>query len=150
MMDWWILEPVNPRLLRPRLLRGPRLPRRQGVFVGDHVRIDLNHADRIRIEDHVHIAAGCRLLCHQRDLRGYYVGGDYARLGYRYGEIRLGRGCLIGMESFVLPGVTVGEGGHRRRRVARNEATFPPGPLRRAARPRSSGTFPKNLNPCQS
>ena len=109
-MDWWILEPVNPRLLRPRLLRGLGCRVGKGVFVGDHVRIDLNHADRIRIEDHVHIAAGCRLLCHQRDLRDYYVGGDYARLGYRYGEIRLCRGCLIGMESFVLPGVTVGEG----------------------------------------
>lgn len=110
MMDWAILEPVNPRKLRPYLIRclGAKVGR--GVFVGDHVNIDLSHADMIFIEDHVHIASGCRLLCHQRDLRGYCVGDDYAKLGYRLAEIHLCKGCLIGMESFIMPGVTVGEG----------------------------------------
>lgn len=110
MMDWAILEPINPRKLRPYFLKclGAKVGR--GVFVGDHVYIDLNHANMILVEDHVHIASGCRLLCHQRDLRDYRVGDDYAKLGYRLGEIHLCKGCLIGMESFVMPGVTVGEG----------------------------------------
>ena len=54
----------------------------------------------------------------QRDLDIGEVGADDVRdhdLGidvklHETAEIRLGRGCLIGMESFVLPGVTVGEG----------------------------------------
>lgn len=110
MMDWAILEPINPRKLRPYIIKCLGAKVGKGVFVGDHVNIDLNHADLIFIEDHVHIASGCRLLCHQRDLSNYYVGGDYADLGYRYGEIHLCKGCLIGMESFVMPGVTIGEG----------------------------------------
>jgi acetyltransferase-like isoleucine patch superfamily enzyme len=32
------------------------------------------------------------------------------KLGYVLKPIVLKKGCLIGMESFVLPGVTVGEG----------------------------------------
>ena len=64
----------------------------------------------ITVDDGVHIAAGCRLLCHQRDFSDYCVGDDYAKLGYTIKPIHLCRGCLIGMESFVLPGVTVGEG----------------------------------------
>lgn len=110
MMDWAVLEPVNPRKLRPYFLKclGAKVGR--GVFVGDHVNIDLNHADMIVIEDHVHIASGCRLLCHQRDLSGYCQGDDYAKLGYRLAKIHLCKGCLIGMESFIMPGVTIGEG----------------------------------------
>ena len=58
----------------------------------------------------MHVASGCRLLCHQRDLSHYYVGDDYAKLGYRLGKICLHKGCLIGMDSFIMPGVTIGEG----------------------------------------
>ena len=72
--------------------------------------IDAGHADLIVLEVHVHTAGQCTLLCHQRDLSHYYVGDDYAKLGYRLGEIHLKRGCLIGMGSMVMPGVTVGEG----------------------------------------
>ena len=63
-----------------------------------------------RITFHVSIAAGVRLLCHQRDFRDYCVGDDYMDLGYIVKPIVLKKGCLIGMESFVMPGVTVGEG----------------------------------------
>ena len=97
MMDWAILEPFNPRKLRP-------------VFVGDNVKIDLSHADMITIDDHAHIASGVRLLCHQRNMSNYCVGDDYAKLGYIIKPIHLCKGSLVGMESFVMPGVTVGEG----------------------------------------
>lgn len=110
MMDWAILEPINPRKFRPFILRrlGCKVGKR--VFVGDHVIVDLNHADLIEIDDHVHITSGCRLLCHQRDLSNYCIGDDSSDLGYRLGKIVLCKGCLIGMETFVLPGVTIGEG----------------------------------------
>lgn len=110
MMDWWILEPFNPRMLRPFLVRRLGAKVGKGVFIGDHVRIDENHADYIILDDHVHIASGTRLLCHQRDLSGYHIGDDYSKLGYRYGVIHMKRGSLVGMESFVMPGVTIGEG----------------------------------------
>ena len=110
MMDWWILEPIEPRMLRPFLVRRLGAKVGKGVFIGDHVRIDENHANYITLEDHVHIASGTRLLCHQRILTDYCQGDDYAKLGYRYGEIHMKKGSLVGMESFVMPGVTIGEG----------------------------------------
>jgi len=110
MMDWVIFEPINPRMLRPFLLRSLGCKVGKGVFIGDHVRIDENHADLIVLDDHVHIASGTRLLCHQRDLYDYCVGDDYAKLGYRLGIIHMLKGSLVGMESFVMPGVTIGEG----------------------------------------
>jgi acetyltransferase-like isoleucine patch superfamily enzyme len=64
----------------------------------------------ITLEDSVSIAGGTRLLCHQRDFSDYFVGSDYMKLDYTIKPIVLKKGCLIGMESFVLPGVTVGEG----------------------------------------
>lgn len=110
MMDWAILEPFNPRKLRPSIMRKMGCKVGKGCFIGDNVRIDLGHADMITLEDGVSIAGGSRLLCHQRDFSNYYVGDDYNKLGYVIKPIVLKKGCLIGMESFVLPGVTIGEG----------------------------------------
>lgn len=110
MMDWAILEPFNPRKLRPVFMRMMGCKVGKECFIGDYVRIDPGHADMITLEDHVSIAAGVRLLCHQRDFSNYYVGDDYMDLGYIVKPIVLKKGCLIGMESFVMPGVTIGEG----------------------------------------
>lgn len=110
MMDSWLLSPIAPRKLRPWVLRCIGCHVGKDVFVGDNVRIDSGHADLIFIDDHAHIAGGTRLLCHQRDLRNYCVGDDYAKLGYILKPIHLCKGSLVGMESFVMPGVTVGEG----------------------------------------
>ena len=110
MMDWAILEPIAPRKVRPAIMRKMGCHVGKGCFIGDHVKIDSGHADMITLEDGVSIAGGTRLLCHQRDFFNYYVGSDYNKLGYIVKPIVLKKGCLIGMESFVLPGVTVGEG----------------------------------------
>ena len=110
MMDWVILEPFNPRKNRPRILRKLGCKVGKDVFVGDYVRVDLNHADMITIDDHAHIASGTRLLCHQRNMSDYCVGDDYAKLGYIIKPIHLCKGCLVGMDSFIMPGVTIGEG----------------------------------------
>ena len=56
------------------------------------------------------MTAGCRLLCHQRDLRHYRVGDNAADLGYRLGEIHIGKGVMVGMETMIMPGVTIGDG----------------------------------------
>lgn len=110
MMNWVIFEPIAPRMFRPFLLRRMGCKVGRDVFIGDHVIVDLSHADLITLEDHAHIASGTRLLCHQRDLSNYYIGDDYAKLGYRLAPIHMKKGSLVGMESFVMPGVTIGEG----------------------------------------
>lgn len=109
-MNSWLLSPILPRKLRPYILKKIGCKVGKNIFVGDNVKVDAGHADLIILEDHVHVAGGCRLLCHQRDLSNYCVGDDYAKLGYKLAPIHLKKGCLIGMESFVFPGVTVGEG----------------------------------------
>lgn len=110
MLDWAILEPLEPRKLRPFILRRMGCKVGKGCFIGDYVRVDTSHTDMIIIEDSVSIASGSRLLCHQRDFSDYCVGDDYMKLGYTVKPIHLKKGCLVGMESFVMPGVTVGEG----------------------------------------
>lgn len=110
MMDWAVLEPFNPRKLRPAIVRSMGAKVGKDVFIGDHVVIDLSHADLIEIDDYVHITGGCRLLCHQRDLKDYCVGDNAALCGYRLGKIHIGKGCMIGMETMIMPGVTIGEG----------------------------------------
>lgn len=109
-MESWLLSPLLPRKIRPMVLKSIGCHVGKDIFVGDHVRIDSGHADMITIEDHAHITGGCRLLCHQRNLLHYCVGDDAAKLPYKLGKIHIGKGVMIGMESLIMPGVTIGEG----------------------------------------
>ena len=109
-MESWLLSPLLPRKIRPMVLKSIGCHVGRNIFVGDHVRIDSGHADMITIEDHAHSAGGVRILCHQRNLKNYCIGDDYAKLGYVIKPVILKKGSLVGMESFVLPGVTIGEG----------------------------------------
>lgn len=110
LMNSWLLSPFLPRKIRPWCLKKVGCHVGKGCFIGDSVKIDTGHADMITLEDSVSIAGGTRLLCHQREFSDYFVGSDYMKLDYTIKPIVLKKGCLIGMESFVLPGVTVGEG----------------------------------------
>ena len=109
-MESWLLSPLLPRKIRPMVLKCIGCHVGKDIFVGDHVRIGSGHADMITIEDHAHITGGCRLLCHQRNLLHYCVGDDAAKLPYKLGKIHIGKGVMIGMESLIMPGVTIGEG----------------------------------------
>ncbi len=110
MMDWAILDPFLPRKMRPWLLRRIGCHVGKNAFIGDYVRVDLQHANMIYIGEYAHITSGCRLLCHQRDLTNYRAGDNAALCGYRKGEIHIGKGVMVGMESTIMPGVTIGEG----------------------------------------
>lgn len=110
MMNWVIFEPFAPRLMRPWLIRRMGAKVGKNVFIGDHVIIDLNHANLISLDDFAHITGGCRLLCHQRDLTNYKVGDNAAECGYKLGKIHIGKGCMIGMTTMIMPGVTIGDG----------------------------------------
>ena len=110
MLDRFYLEPFAPRKLRPILIRKMGCHVGKNTFFGDYVRMDTSYADMIYIGDYTHITSGCRLLCHQRDLTGYCVGDNAADLGYRTGEIHIGKGVMVGMETIIMPGVTIGDG----------------------------------------
>lgn len=76
-MNWAILEPFNPRKLHLATLRKLGVKVGKDVFIGDYVRVDLNHSNLIEIDDGVHIAGDCRLLCHKKNLTNYKVGEIY-------------------------------------------------------------------------
>jgi acetyltransferase-like isoleucine patch superfamily enzyme len=106
----WLLSPLLPRKLRPWILRIMGASVGKDVFVGSNVWIDSGHADMIILENHVHIAGECTILCHQRNLSNYFIGDDYAKLGYKIAKVHLKEGCLIGQRTMVMPGVTIGQG----------------------------------------
>ena len=110
LMNSWLLEPILPRKLRPWVLRRIGCKVGKNVFIGSHIWVDGGHADLITIEDNAHVDARCVLLCHKRQLDNYYKGDDYAKLPYKTAPIHIGKGCSVGTDSFVMPGVTVGEG----------------------------------------
>lgn len=110
MLDRFYLEPFAPRKLRPILIRKMGCHVGKNTFFGDYVRMDTSYADMIYIGDYTHITSGCRLLCHQRDLTAYCVGDNAANLGYKTGEIHIGKGVMVGMETIIMPGVTIGDG----------------------------------------
>ena len=110
MLDRFYLEPFAPRKLRPIIIRKMGCHVGKNTFFGDYVRMDTSYADMIYIGDYTHITSGCRLLCHQRDLTGYCVGDNAANLGYKTGEIHIGKGVMVGMETMIMPGVTIGDG----------------------------------------
>lgn len=110
LMNSWILGPISHRKVRPWVLRKIGCHIGKEVFIGDGVWIDSGHAELITIHEHAHVDARCILLCHKRDLNGYYKGDDYNKLPYKTGAIVIGKGCSIGTNTLVMPGVTVGEG----------------------------------------
>lgn len=110
MMNSWLLSPLEPRKIRPWVLRKIGCHVGKDVFIGSRVWIDTGHADLIYIEDHAHVTGLTVLLCHKRELSDYYKGDDYAKLPYKTGEIHLGKGCSTGTGTLIMPGVSIGEG----------------------------------------
>lgn len=110
MMESWLLSPIAPRKLRPWILKKTGAKIGKNVFIGSRVYFDTGHADLMTIEDNAHITARCLLLCHQRDISSYYIGDDASKLRYITGKIHIKKGAMIGMNTMIMPGVTIGEG----------------------------------------
>ena len=70
MMNSWLLAPLEPRKIRPWVLRKIGCHVGKDVFIGSRVWIDAGHADLIHIEDHAHVTGLTVLLCHKRELSG--------------------------------------------------------------------------------
>jgi acetyltransferase-like isoleucine patch superfamily enzyme len=105
-----ILSPLNYRKIRPMLWRWMGVNVGKDVFIGYEVWMDFNNSKLIVLEDNVHIANRCLLLCHQRNLSDYYKGDDYSKLPYIHRGIHLKKGCLVSMGTTIMPGVIIGEG----------------------------------------
>lgn len=105
-----IFSPWNYRLIRPAIWRWIGAKVGKNTFIGYEVWMDFTNARLIELEDHVHVANRCLLLCHKRDIKNYWIADTYSDLPYAHGRIHLKRGCAIGMGTIILPGVTIGEG----------------------------------------
>lgn len=104
------LSPLNYRKIRSILWRWMGAKVGKNCFIGYEVWVDMTNTHLIEIEDKVHISNRCLLLCHQRKIDNYFIGDDSSKLPYRKAKIHLKKGCLIGMNTIITPGVTIGEG----------------------------------------
>lgn len=107
--NWVILNRIGPGV-RPAIWKMTGCSIGKNVSIGYDVYYDVSNASYIKVEDGVWIASRCLILCHKRDLSKYYVGVDYNDLTYHKEQVILKKGCVLGMNSVVMPGVTIGEG----------------------------------------
>lgn len=123
----WLLKRINKKrkyhwmvkqmhMVDPAESKRPKYWKKCGVHtsgnfkVGYGVYFDAGNADHIYVEDGAWITARCLLLCHKRDLSSYGVGNDINDMPYIKADIHIGEGVHIGMESIIMPGVTIGKG----------------------------------------
>lgn len=104
----WMIDPCTRKRARIWKLCGVKT---SGNFnVGYDVYFDAQNASLITIEDGVWISSRCTLLCHKRDLSNYHRGDIYVDNPSKIAPIRICKNAAIGMNSMIMPGVTIGEG----------------------------------------
>jgi acetyltransferase-like isoleucine patch superfamily enzyme len=106
----YVFEFLYKKHLRPAIWRSIGCKVGKNVHIGHQVRFDFGNAERITVEDDVVLANGVTLWCHMRDMKSYRVGMKAMDLPAKYGDIHLGKGCYIGLNVTILPGVHIGEG----------------------------------------
>lgn len=106
----YVFEFLYKKHLRPAIWRSIGCKVGKNVHIGHQVRFDFGNAERITVEDDVVLANGVTLWCHKRDMTNYRVGTKAMDQPAKYGDIHLGKGCYIGLNVTILPGVHIGEG----------------------------------------
>ncbi len=107
--NWVILNRISVRL-RPAIWKATGCKIGENVSMGYDIYYDVHNANLITIEDDVWVASRSLILCHKRDLSLYHKNTRYNDLQYIKSPVVLKKGCVIGMASTIMPGVTVGEG----------------------------------------
>lgn len=106
----YLFEPINKKLLRPRIWRFLGCEVGKNVHIGHFVRMDVGNPDRIHIGNDVVLSNGVTILCHKRDVSNYHIGDKATMLPFKYEDVYIGDGCQIGLNCTILPGVSIGEG----------------------------------------
>ena len=85
--------------LRTKLLKIGGVNVGNNVFIGEGIIIDTIRPDLLTIGDNTLITARCMILTH------FYKNGDFF-----YGDVNIGKGCFIGMNTIIANSVTIGDG----------------------------------------
>lgn len=104
-----ILEPLNFKWLRARCWRILGCNVGRNVGIGRRVEFDYGNSKMITIGNNILIGQGCTLLCHKRDNSLNYKGCDPSTLPYIYEPITICDNAQIGINTTIMPGVTIGE-----------------------------------------
>jgi len=107
--NWVILDRISRRI-KPSIWRLTGCKVGENVSIGYDVYYDVHNASLITIEDGVWIASKSTIFCHKREMTDFRIGDDYNKLPYKKQPVILKKGCVIGIGSIILPGVTIGEG----------------------------------------
>ena len=84
--------------LRVRLLRLGGVNVGKNIFLGEGVIIDSIRPDLLTIGDNTLITARCMILTH------FYKNGNFY-----YGDVKIGSGCFVGMNTIIANSVTIGD-----------------------------------------
>lgn len=106
----YFLEPLNKKLIRPAIWRFMGCDLGKNVHIGHMVRMDFGNPKKIHISDDVIISNGVTILCHKRNVADYHKGDSALNLPFIYEDVYIGKGCQLGLNVIVMPGVHIGEG----------------------------------------
>lgn len=106
----YFLEPLNKKFIRPAIWRLCGCDLGKNVHIGHMVRMDFGNPQRIHIADDVILSNGVTILCHKRDVSLYYKGESALRLPFIYEDVYIGKGCQLGVNVTIMPGVHIGDG----------------------------------------
>ncbi len=104
-----LLDRISRRI-KPSIWRYTGCNIGKNVSIGYDVYYDVHNASLITVEDDVWIASRCLILCHKREMEHYYKNESYNDLSYKRLPVVLKKGCVVGIGSIIMPGVTIGEG----------------------------------------
>ncbi len=105
-----LLAPLNARMLRPKLHKWRGVDMGKNVFIGIEVMFDSVYPEKIHIGDGCIITNRVHLLAHNRDLSNYKPGVAIKDTDYIVKDIYIENDVVIGIDSIILPGVTIGQG----------------------------------------
>lgn len=106
----YFLEPLNKKFIRPAIWRFCGCDLGRNIHIGHMVRLDFGNPKLIHIADDVVLSNGVTILCHKRDVSNYHKGCSALNLPFIYEDVYIGKGCQLGLNVTVMPGVHIGEG----------------------------------------
>lgn len=106
----YFLEPLNKKFIRPAIWRFCGCDLGKNVHIGHMVRMDFGNPKLIHIADDVIMSNGVTILCHKRNVSDYHKGDSALQLPFMYEDVYIGKGCQLGINVTIMPGVHIGEG----------------------------------------